>query len=55
MRVRSLLSVLVLAWDSAPVSASRPVWTVATAADFFRGTSDGVFVSAAASGSPGRR
>jgi hypothetical protein len=54
MRVRSLLSVLVLAAICAPMSASGPVfWTVATAADFLRGTSDGVFVSAAGVVTPG--
>jgi len=46
-RVRQLaLLVLIAGLLTGPVRASGPVfWTVATAAEFLRGTSDGVFVS----------
>lgn len=46
MRVRCVSSLLLLALIGAPVFASGPVfWTIATAAEFLRGTSDGVYVS----------
>ncbi len=46
LRLRQLLPLLVVALVGVSARASGPVfWTVATAADFLRGTSDGVYVS----------
>jgi hypothetical protein len=54
MRVRSLLTLLLPGAIAVPVSASGPVfWTVATAAEFLRGTSDGVYVSTEGVVTPG--
>lgn len=49
-----LLSALLVATPALPISANGPAfWTVATAADLLKGTSDGVYVSLSGTVTPG--